>query len=206
MRVFAMRIRGLSQAKRNSSVAPRHIIDINLLPADRRPPDIAPAAVVVVVLLLLCIGAMVPLAFRVHRARVAASAIEQQATDAERGVSALQLNLARQRGMSGELDAAKAKLARFQAEREAFQGGKRPLQDDLTMLFGYGAFLPPGVRVMAISGADHSLKVDGAALGPLDAIAYAERLTQSGGFSSAHLASFAPGAKEGGQFTLEVAR
>ena len=74
------------------------------------------------------------------------------------------------------------------------------------MLFGYGAFLPPGVRVTAVSGADHALKVDGAAPGPLDAIAYAERLVTSGGFSSAHLASFAPGANGGGQFTIEVAR
>jgi hypothetical protein len=202
-----MSIRGLSaRVKPNSSAAPRRVIDINLLPADRRPVDVAPAAAAVVVVLLLCMVAMVPLAFRVHGARAGASSMERQAADAERGVKALQLNLARQRGLAGELDAAKAKLAKLQGEREAFQGGKRPLKDDLTMLFGYGAFLPPGVRVTAISGADHSLKIDGAAPGPLDAIAYADRLVKSGGFSSAHLASFAPGAKDGGQFAIEVAR
>ena len=69
------------------------------------------------------------------------------------------------------------------------------------MLFGFGAFLPPGVRVTAITGADRSLKVDGVAPGPLDAIAYAETLVKSGGFPSAHMASFAPGTKDGGQFS-----
>lgn len=182
------------------------IIDINLLPAGRRPLDVAPGAVAVVAVLLLCVVAMVPLAFRVHDARSAAAAMEQQAADAERGVRALQLNLARQRGLRGELEAAKADLARLDAEQQAFQGGKRPIKDDLTMLFGYGAFLPKGVRVTAINGADHLLKIDGTAPGPLDAIAYADALVKSGGFSNAHMTSFAPGAKVGGQFTIEVAR
>ncbi len=84
MRAFAMSIRGLSaRAKPNSSVVPRRVIDINLLPADRRPVDVAPVAVAVVVVLLLCMVAMVPLAFRVHGARADASSMEQQAAAAE---------------------------------------------------------------------------------------------------------------------------
>lgn len=207
MRAFAMNIRRISaRTHAPPGAVPHRIIDINLLPSERRPVEVSVAAVAVAVVLLLCIVAMMPLAFRVHDARSSASAMEQQAADAERGVKALQLNLTRQRGLSGELETSKAKLAKLQAEREAMQGGKRPLQDDLTMLFGFGAFLPPGVRVTSITGAAHALKVDGIAPGPLDAISYADRLVKSGGFASAHLSSFAPGTKDGGQFTVEVAR
>jgi hypothetical protein len=182
------------------------VIDMNLLPHDRRPLEVAPAAALALVVLLLCVLAMVPLALRVHDARSSASAMENQADDAERGVKALQFNLTRQRGLRGELDGAKAKLARLQKDQQAFQGGTRPLKDDLTSLFGFGAFLPKGVRVTAVSGTDRALKVDGVAPGPLDAIAYAEKLVKSGGFSAAHMTSFAPGAKDAGQFSLEVSR
>lgn len=182
------------------------VIDMNLLPRDRRPLEIAPTAVAVVIVLAFCVLAMVPLAFRVHEARSSASAMEQQADDAERGVKALQFNLARQRGLRGELEDAKAKLAKLQQEQQVFQGGIRPLKDDLTSLFGFGAFLPKGVRVTAISGADRALKVDGVAPGPLDAIAYADKLVKSGGFSAAHMTSFAPGAKDAGLFSIEVSR
>lgn len=207
MRAFAMNLKGFGvRANSTSAVATPRIIDINLLPDDRRPAEIAPVAVAVVALLVLCIVAMLPLAFRVHDARTSASAMEQQAEEAERGVKALQLNLARQRGLSGELEAAKAKLAVLREEREGFQGGARPIQEDITMLFGWGAFLPRGVRVTAVTGAERLLRVEGIAPGPLDAIAYADTLVKSGGFSSAHLASFAPGTGAGGQFTVEVAR
>ncbi len=182
------------------------VIDMNLVPRDRRPLEVAPGAAFVVVLLLSCVLAMVPLALRVHDARSAASSMEQQADEAERGVKALQLNLTRQRGLRGELEDSKAKLAKLQQEQQAFQGGTRPLRDDLAMLFGYGSFLPKGVRVRAISGTDRTLKVDGTAPGPLDAIAYAETLVKSGGFSAAHMTSFAPGAKDAGLFSVEVAR
>lgn len=189
-----------------TSVASPRIIDINLLPEDQRPVEVAPAAVAVVLVLVLAILAMVPLALRVHDARVSASAMEQQADDAERAVKGVQFNLTRQRALTLELGAAKAKLAKLEEQRAQLQGGKRPLDDDLTMLYGYGAFLPPGVRITAISGADRALKVDGVAPGPLDAIAYADALVKSGGFSSAQMSAFAPGARDGGQFTLEVAR
>ena len=194
------------RAKTAASSMSSHIIDINLLPAGRRPLDVAPAAAAVVVVLVLCALSMVPLAFKLHEARSSATAMEQQASDAERGVKALQLNLARQRGLRGELDTAKATLAKLDTERQGLQGGKRPLQDDITLLFGYGAFLPKGVRVTAISGVDHTLRVDGTAPGPLDAISYADRLVKSGGFSSAHMTSFAPDTKDAGKFSLEVLR
>ena len=205
--MMALRLR----AKRLEAVAPPNgtppqIIDINLMPVARRPAEISPYAVAVVVVLLLCIASMVPLALRVHDAQASATSMQKQADDAERGVRALQLNLTRQRGLASELAAAKAELAALQARREAFQGGTRPLEEDLTMLFGFGAFLPAGVSVSAITGADHTLKVDGLAPGPLDAIAYAERLATDGGFPSAQLVSFAPGTKDAGQFTIEVQR
>ena len=182
------------------------IIDINLLPRDQRPLEVAPAAAAVVIVLMLCVVAMVPLAFRAHDARNAADAIERQAADAERGVQQVQLSLTRQRALRTELEDAKAKLAKLELERQQLQGGKRPLDDDLTMLYGYGAFLPRGVRITAISGADRALKIDGAAPSPLDAIAYGDTLVKSGGFASSRMSAFAPAAKDGGRFTLEVAR
>lgn len=191
----------MKTAKRRS-----RIIDINLLPRDQRPLEVAPAAAAVVVVLLLCVAAMVPLAFRAHDARDAAATMEGQADDATNGVRSVQLNLTRQRALRNELESAKATLANLQQQRQQLQGGKRPLKDDLTMLFGYGSFLPPGVRVTAISGADGALKVDGVAPGPLEAIAYADTLVKSGGFASARLSSYAPAAKDAGQFTVEVAR
>ncbi len=200
----ALKIR--RRAKAAAVADASRVIDMNLLPRDRRPLDVAPVAALAVFALLLCVLAMVPLALRVHDARSSASAMEQQADDADRGVKALQFNLTRQRGLRGELDDAKAKLAKLQSEQQAFQGGARPLKDDLTSLFGFGAFLPKGVRVTAISGADRTLKVDGVAPGPLDAIAYADKLVNSGGFSAAHMTSFAPGAKDAGQFSIEVSR
>jgi hypothetical protein len=208
MRLQLTAFRSRKGAKTASPTATASIIDMNLLPRDRRPLEVAPAAALVVLALVACVFAMIPLAIRVHEARSSASAMEQQATDAERGVKALELNLTRQRGLRGELDDAKAQLAKLQKDQQAFQGGTRPLKDDLTSLFGFGAFLPKGVRVTAISGTDRVLKVDGVAPGPLDAIAYADKLVKAGGFSAAHMTSFAPGTgtKDGGQFSVEVSR
>jgi hypothetical protein len=182
------------------------IIDINLLPRDQRSLEVAPVAAAVVIALMLCVVAMVPLAFRAHDARDAAAAMDRQASDAEQVVRSVQLNLTRQRAISTELEEAKAKLAKLELERQQLLGGRRPLDNDLTMLFGYGAFLPRGVRITAISGADRAFKVDGVAPGPLDAIAYGETLVKSGGFASARMSAFAPAAKDGGLFTLEVTR
>jgi hypothetical protein len=192
--------------KMATTSAPVQIIDMNVLPRDRRPVEFAPIAAVALVVLLACVGAMIPLALKLHDARASAAAIEAQANDAQRGVQALQLKLARQRGLSGELEAAKTKLAALDAQRAGLQGGNRPLQQDLTMLFGYGAFLPAGVRVTAVTGTDGTFTVDGVAPGPLDAIAYASTLVESGGFPAARMASFAPAAKSGGQFSIEVTR
>ncbi len=183
-----------------------HILDINLLPRDRRPAEASLFVVGAMIVLALCVVAMVPFAFNVHEARNSASAMEAQAADAERAVDALQLTLTRQRGLSIELELAKAKLAALQDQRTGLQGSVRPLQEDLTMLFGFGAFLPRGVRVTTVTGGDRSFKVDGVAPGPLDAITYAETLVKSGGFTAAHMASFAPAPKDGGQFSLEVTR
>ena len=209
MSVMRLNMGALKMPRRTKAAAvadASRVIDMNLLPRDRRPLDVAPVAALAVAVLLLAVAAMVPLALRVDDARTSASAMERQADDADRGVKALQFNLARQHGLRGELDDAKAKLAKLQSEQQAFQGGARPLKDDLTSLFGFGAFLPKGVRVTAISGADRTLKVDGVAPGPLDAIAYADKLVKSGGFSAAHMTSFAPGAKDAGQFSIEVSR
>src|SRR4029079_19124912 len=111
--------------------------------------------------------------FRLHEARHAASAMETQADAAQRAVDALQVNLTRQRALNVELEAAKSKLTALQAQRAGLQGSQRPLKEDLTMLFGFGALLPRGVRVTTVTGADASFKVDGVAPGPLDAITYA---------------------------------
>lgn len=205
MRAFRTAIRGVG-ASTNSASALHPIIDINLLPRDRRPVDVAPSTIAAGALLVLCIAAMAPLGVRVHNARAAASVMEQQVADAERGVKAVQLSLARQRGLAGELEAAKTKLAGLQSEREGMQGGRRPLEDDLLLLFGYGAFVPKGVSVTSVAGAPGSLTVGGVAPDPLDAIAYAETLVKSGGFASAQLSSFAPAATDVGRFTVEVAR
>jgi hypothetical protein len=84
------------------------------------------------------------------------------------------------------------------------QQGQRPLHEDLTMLSGWG-FLPAGARITRIAGEPSGFRVEGTAAGPLDAIAYAQKLVTDGGFPAARLASFAPAAG-GGAFVLEVAR
>jgi Tfp pilus assembly protein PilN len=182
------------------------LIDINLLPRDQRPLEVALAAAAVFIVLLLCVAAIVPLALREHDARNAADAVERQADNAERGLRQVQLDLTRHRALRTELENAKAELAKLQQERTQLQGGRRPLDSDLTMLYGYGSFLPGGVRITAISGAGQALKVDGVAPGPLDAIAYADTLVASGGFVSAQMSAFTPATDGGGQFTIEVAR
>jgi hypothetical protein len=72
------------------------------------------------------------------------------------------------------------------------------------MLTGWG-FLPAGARVTRVTGAANALQVEGIAAGPLDAIAYAEKLKTAGGFPDARLISFSPAAG-GGAFVLEVER
>jgi hypothetical protein len=73
------------------------------------------------------------------------------------------------------------------------------------MVYGWG-FLPAGALVTRITGAPKGLLVEGVAPGPLEAIAYASKLVEPGGFPSARLVSFAPGASGGGEFAIEVTR
>ncbi len=181
------------------------IVDLNLLPREQRPPEVSPLALGLVALLFLSIAVLVPLALRGHEARGRAGTIEQQVNDAERSLHGLQFDLTKQRGLKAQLDAAQARLTALRNVRSHLRGGERPLDEDLAQLWGAG-YLPPGARITAVTGTPEGFRVDGVAQGPLDAIAYADKLVNSAGFDDARLASFAPGGIDGGQFTLEVMR
>jgi hypothetical protein len=148
---------------------------------------------------------MVPLAFSAHGAKQDAEVMERQAGDAEQSIHRIQLAVERRRALQAQFDAAQAKIAALRAARERLQGGKRPLAVDLARAID-DAVLPPGTRIVSLTGAETGLRVDGGAPGPLDAIAYAGELMSQAGFASARMVSFTPGKDGGGKFTIEVTR
>ncbi len=183
---------------------PEAIVDINLLPRGVRPADVTPLAVLLGVAVLVAVLATVPLAFVAHDARQDAAQLERQATEAERGLHGIQLSADQKYTLQAQLTETNAQIKVLQTARERLQGGKRSLSEDLSALIAPGV-VPPGTRLASVSGTDTGMRIDGAAAGPLDAIAYANKLAHAGGFPAARMSSFAPG-HDGGQFTIEVTR
>jgi len=181
------------------------IIDVNLLPQEHRPAQVSWMALGVAAVLAVLLLAMIPLAFRLEAARTRADEALQLAKGSELELTGIEGELARQRALRVELEASTAETTALQEEREALQGGVRPLADDLFWLYGFG-FLPPGASIVAVSPSEGGLKVDGKANGPLDGIAFAEKLVSQGGFQAARMTAYTPASEQGGQFTVEVTR
>lgn len=184
---------------------PVRIIDINLLPAAHRPAQMTWQQIAIAITLAIALAAMIPLAFRLDAARAEADEAARLATQAEVELSGLEAELSQQRALRVETDQTLAQADVLVAKRELFQGGTRPLSDDLFWLNGFN-FLPPGARITSISATKDGFTVDAVASGPLDGIAYATNLVETGGFESARMTSFTPGDRGGGQFTVEVIR
>lgn len=180
------------------------IVDLNLLPVAARPPQVSGLALAIAGVLAVMLLASVPLAFRMEAARVRADDMEQLARGAEIELTAVEAELAQQRALRVEIDTATSQTGALQAERAFLQGGSRPLHDDLFWLYGFG-FLPAGARITTITGTDTGFRVDGTAGGPLDGIAYAQNLVETGGFPAARMTSYTPG-ETSGVFTVEVQR
>ncbi len=181
------------------------ILDINLLPREQRPAEVPPLGIALAAGMAIAVAAMVPLGFKAESARSHASTIEDQAKQAEYDVHGVQIELTQRRALTTDIETAKSQIAKLQKTQSLIQGGARPLSADLSEVWGWG-FLPAGSRITTVTGTDTGFRVDGTAPGPLDAIAYADKLVSTGGFKSARMASFTPGTKGGGQFSVEVTR
>lgn len=181
------------------------LVDLNLLPQSQRPVDITGRAAIAAFAIAVAIIGLAPLSLYTNDMKNEASVAVERADATEQQLTSLQVELGAIRGLRAELTAATQRRDAILSERQAMQGGTRPLGADLAALWT-PALLPPGSRLKQITGAGQTLTVTGTAAGPLEAIAYAERLTIEGGFPSARLASFAPATAGGGEFTLEVGR
>ncbi len=190
---------------KNDVARARPVIDLNLLPRAQRPPDVAPIAIALGVAVVLGIVVLVPLGVRAHEARDRADAAEASVAATDGEMRALEAALMRQRGMRSQLDAAEAEVAALKSEQAHLQGGARPLSDDLAQVWGWG-YAPPGTAITAVAGTDTGFRIDGTAPDPLVAISFADTLRQRGGFPTARMASFSPGATGGGKFSIEVVR
>jgi hypothetical protein len=188
-----------------NKASPSRVVELNLLPRSERPGEVSPLALVFAAAIIVAIAALVPLSLQARTARSDADAMQARAEAAENGLHDVQLDLARQRALRAEIDQSKADLDAVTTVREQMQGGTRPLHEDFIWLYGLG-FLTSGMKITAVTGTASGFRVDGAAPGPLDAIAYAEKLTSEGGFPDARVSAFTPAAKNGGQFTVEVTR
>lgn len=184
---------------------PLPVIDINLLPREQRPPDVAPIAIALGVAVVLGIVVLVPLGMSARDARRRADAAEASVAATDGEMRALESALMRQRGLRIELDAAEAQVAALKSEQAHLQGGARPLADDLAQVWGWG-YAPAGTTVTLVAGTDTGFRVDGTAPDPLVAIAFADTLRQQGGFPTARMASFKPASSGGGEFSIEVVR
>ena len=181
------------------------IVDLNLLPREQRPPDVAPIAIALGAAVVLGIVVLVPLGVRAHDARQRADAAEASVAATDGEMHALELALAQQRGMQSELDATNGEITALRGEQAHLQGGARPLSDDLAQVWGWG-YAPAGTTVTLVAGTDTGFRVDGTAPDPLVAIAFADTLRQRGGFPTARMASFKPAGNGGGEFSIEVVR
>jgi hypothetical protein len=180
------------------------IIDINLLPASRRPADVSPLAATVAVVFVVAILGIVPLSLRASDARRDAAAMHDRARAAEQQVDALQVDLATVRGLRLELADTQAKQKAIEEELADLRGGTRPLADDLSRIWNTAAS-HPSLQVKRAADAATGVSVTGNAPDPLAAIAYARALIEAG-FASASMTTFAPAGDGAGQFTIEVTR
>jgi len=180
------------------------VVGINLLPPELRPVNITPLGIITALAIGVVAFTLVPLAMHERDVRDRADAAEIRAEFAERDVRGVQFQIAQQRGLQGEIAAARAELDRINTALAALQGGRRPLADDLERLWDR-AVLPAGATVTAVEGEDGGLAITGTARDPLDALAYADALTRAG-FTAARLTRFAPATRDTGQFTIEVQR
>jgi hypothetical protein len=181
------------------------LVDLNLLPQSQRPVDITGRAAIAAFGIAVAIIGLAPLSLYTNDIKSDASVAVERADSTDQQLKSLQIELGAIRALRTELTAATQRRDEILSERQAMQGGTRPLGADLAAL-STPALLPPGSRLKQVTGAGQTLTVTGTAAGPLEAIAYAERLTTDGGFPSARLTSFAPAAAGGGEFTLEVGR
>ena len=191
-------------ARTRDTSKPR-IVDLNLLPGSLRPARISAAAIAAAAVISLAIVALVPLGIIAHEERGHADRVEAQADSAAMSVRELQQRLGGRRSLQAQLDETNVRLAALREQREAKQDGARSLGGDLGALFSPEVSVP-GARITAVTPINRGLRIDGVAPGPLDAVALAAKLTASGGFASARLASFVPGGADGGQFSIEAGR
>ncbi len=187
------------------NTGPAAIVDVNLLPAEYRPAQVSWMALGVAAVLAVMLLAMIPLAFRLEAAQARADDALELAKGAEFELTAVESELAQQRALRIEIDTGNARLEALRGERAFMQGGTRPLYEDMFWLYGFG-FLPAGAHITAVTGSPTGFKVDGQATGPLDGIAYAQKLATQGGFEAARMTAYTPGTQAGGQFTVEVTR
>jgi hypothetical protein len=180
------------------------VVGINLLPPELRPVNVTPLGIITALAIGVVAFTLVPLAMHERDVRDRADAAEIRAEFAERDVRGVQFQIAQQRGLQGEIAAARAELDRINTALAALQGGRRPLADDLERLWDR-AVLPAGATVTAVEGEDGGLAITGTARDPLDALAYADALSRAG-FTAARLTRFAPATTDTGQFTIEVQR
>ena len=190
---------------KNDVARQQPIIDLNLLPRELRPPDVAPVAIALGAAVVLGIVVLVPLGVRAHDARQRADQVEASVAATDGEMQALESALMRQRGMRSELEASEAQVAALKSEQAHLQGGDRPLADDLAQVWGWG-YAPADTSITLVAGTDTGFRVDGTAPDALVAIAFADALRQRGGFPMARMASFKPAGTGGGDFSIEVVR
>lgn len=185
-------------------LAPRRIVDVNVLPKEHRPPQIAAPAAALWLGIALAVVGMLPLAMVAGEARDTASRTERQADEAEAQLRTLQVDLARHRALRVQLATQQAETEQLEEERASLQGGRRSLAEDLAQVWGWG-YLSPSARITKLGSTVDGFRIEGSAPGPLEVIAYAEALASRGGFASARTTNFAPG-PQGGVFAVEVTR
>ena len=181
------------------------ILDMNLLPNEHRPPQVSGWALAFAGILAVCLLITVPLAFRAEAAGDQAAAANDLAEQAQIELEGVEAELAQARALRTETDVATFRTAALQSEREALQGGTRPLSEDLFWLYGFG-FLPEGARITAVDAAEVGFAVTATGVGPLDGVSYAAKLVETGGFPAARMTSFTPGSQDRGTFVVEVTR
>jgi hypothetical protein len=182
------------------------IVDINLLPPEQRPLDVGAPVLLLGALVLIAILGLIPFAFRAHAAEENAQAMERDAQRAEESLAGMQVDLARQRALSTELGQVQAELTALQGERALFQGGQRPLAEDLAQVWEAAASVP-GLQIGAITSTATGFRVDGSASGPLDVVALTNTLVSANGFPAATMSAYTPAAGTArGQFSVEVTR
>lgn len=180
------------------------IVDLNLLPKAQRPIEVSGWAGAIVAVFAIAILGLAPVAVYAQKAEDRAQGMERRADESTKQLRNLQLEFIQARALRVEIDDLTARATTLTDERNALQQSQRPLNEDVSMIYGWG-FLPSGATITRVTGELDTLSVEGTAANPLDAIAYAEQLVTAGGFPAARVASYAPG-PGGGIFTVQVSR